>query len=392
MITPSPFGRGQGEGRAHNRLAWGWQLIPLLLLAMSTAQAAEPARIPLVAGLSVTTAIAEPSGDYESRKRLLERAGAGWRMRYNTEQVSASGKIERYESERLIHDADLATARSYRSRFEANTEEDYPGTTALGASALVLQDLRSSGKSRFTLVGEDRFIATALAAVPGAKASVLDLAGALMAGSGLSFKGELQRKSSGQLSVLVNGVAHALPVLVASGRFVANNGQSMDAELSLLDDLANPLALQWRIGNSQLRAVRIDYPAPAASLATAFQQQKRVVLPGLYFDFGSAVLRAESTAALPAILEAIRSAPKAQLLLEGHTDVIGDASRNQALSLARAQAVRSALIARDATLAPRLSARGLGSAKPIASNNTLEGRAQNRRVELVARVSHGGIE
>lgn len=353
-----------------------------LLCGMTAVQAAEPLRIPLVIGLTVTTAIAEPTGDYESRKRLAVRSEDGWQLIYATEQPGADGKPERFESQRQLHDADLASARSYRSRFEANTDEDYPGTTALGVSAAVINDLRSSGRSRFALVGEDRFLANALAAVPGAKGSVLDLAGALMAGSGLSFKGELQRQSIATLSVLVNGVAQSLPVLVASGQFTAKNGQSLTAELSFLDDPANPLALQWRIGSTTLRAVRIDYPPPKTALATALKAQKRITLPGLYFDFGSAVLRPESQANLPAIAEAIRAAPAGLLRLAGHTDSRGDAARNQALSLARAEAVRAALIQLDASLAARLKAEGFGATQPVAANTTLEGRAQNRRVEL----------
>lgn len=354
----------------------------LLLFAIGSAAAAEAPRIPLVAGLTVTTAIAEPSGDYESRKRLLAREGAGWRLGYSTEQPSRDGKPERFESERLLHDADLANARSYRSRFEANVEEDYPGTTALGASTAVLDDLRRSGKSRFALVGEDRFMATALAALPGAKDSVLDLVGGLLAGGGLSFKGELQRQSTGQLGVLVNGVTQNLPVLVASGQFAAKNGQSIAAELSFLDDPANALALQWRIGGTTLRAVRIDYPPPPQALAATLKAEKRIALPGLYFDFGSAVLRPESQASLPAIVEAIRSAPPGVLRLAGHTDARGDATPNQSLSLARAEAVRAALVRLDASLAERLKAEGFGATQPVAPNTTLEGRAQNRRVEL----------
>ncbi|MDP3293593.1 MAG: OmpA family protein [Nevskia sp.] len=68
---------------------------------------------------------------------------------------------------------------------------------------------------------------------------------------------------------------------------------------------------------------------------------------------------------------------------EGHTDNLGNAAANQALSLARARAVRAALIGLDAGLAPRLGAQGYGTTRPQAGNTTLEGRAQNRRVELV---------
>lgn len=347
-------------------------MLRALLYFATLMGAAHAAEVPLVAGLTVTTAIAEPSGDYESRKRLMAREGDGWRLSYSTSLRGDDGKPRALQSERLLHDADLASARSYRSRFEADVEEDYPGTTALGASTAVLQELLASGKSRFALVGEDQWLNRALAG----------FAGGLMAGGSVSFKGELQRQSLGSLSVLVNGAMQSLPVLVASGRFTAKNGQTMDAELQFLNDAGNPLALQWRIGKATLRAVRIDFPQAASTLASTFKQQQRVVLPGLYFDFGSAVLKPESAAALPAIIEAIRAAPKAALVLEGHTDSIGDGTRNQALSLARAEAVRAALIQRDASLAARLKAQGFGSSKPVAANTTLEGRAQNRRVEL----------
>lgn len=347
-------------------------MLRALLFAAALLGAAHAAEVPLAAGLTVTTAIAEPSGDYESRKRLIAREDEGWRLSYSTSLPGADGKPRALHSERLLHDADLASARSYRSRFEADVEEDYPGTTALGASTAVLQELLASGKSRFALVGEDQWIAGALGG----------LVGGLMAGGGVSFKGELQRQSLGSLSVLVNGAMQALPVVVASGRFTAKNGQTMDAELQFLNDPNNPLALQWRIGKATLRAVRIDYPQAISTLASRLKQQQRVVLPGLYFDFGSAVLKPESAAALPAIIDALRAAPKGVLTLEGHTDSIGDAARNQALSLARAEAVRAALIQRDATLATRLTAQGFSSSKPVAGNTTLEGRAQNRRVEL----------
>ncbi len=336
------------------------------------------ADVPLVQGLTVTTAVAETDGDYESRKHFAAREGEAWRLRYSA-SVPAAGGAREVSSERIVHDADLRSARSYRNRFEAGTEEDYPGTSALGASAEVLNELKTTGKARFALVGEDRWLSRALG---GADGGVLDLAGALMSNSNLSFKGELQKRSAGTLGVLVNGLPQALPVLVAGGRFTAKNGQAMDAELSLLDDAANPIALEWRIGSARLRVVRLDYPQPQGSgLAARLRENKRVSLPGLHFDFGSARLKPESAASLPVIVEAARAAPGA-LLLEGHTDNLGHAAANQALSLARAQAVRTALIELDASLASRLSAQGYGATRPQAGNSTLEGRAQNRRVEL----------
>ncbi len=336
-------------------------------------------RIPLAVGLLVTTAVAEADGDYESRKRLVGRDDEAWRLDYQASLPVPGGPPRQLASERRLHDADLASARTYRNRFEADTEEDYPGTTALGASRAVLDELETAGVARFALVGEEGWLARAGVAAGAAG----DFAAALLANPNVAFKGELRRQSTGQLTVLVNGQPAALPVLIASGRFTARSGRAIDAELQLLRDPANPLALQWRIGDARLQVVRIDFPAPRPALAQTLKAQRRVVLPGLLFDFGSASLRPESSAALPAIVEAIRSAPAGVLSLEGHTDSIGDGARNQRLSQARAEAVRAALVAIDPALAARLRAVGLGASRPVAGNDTLDGRARNRRVELV---------
>ena len=337
--------------------------------------------VPLVPGLTVTTAIAEPDGDYESRKRLLAREDASWRLDYSASVRDAQGKTRSISSERILHDEDLLSARAYRNYFESDVEENYPGTTALGASRLVLQELQDLGTSQYALVGEDSFLQRAFGELPGTEHSALELASALTASAGISFKGALKHQSLGTMDVLVNDQLQALPILVASGLFTAKNGRSMQAELSFLNDVANPIALQWRIGETRLRVVRIDYPLPENQLVETLKANKRVALPGLYFDFGSAKLRRESTASLPAIAQAIRSAPQG-LILEGHTDSVGNTDANQALSLARAESVWSALMALDPTIGPRPKIVGYGASRPRAGNDTLEGRAQNRRVEL----------
>ncbi|AVP99246.1 hypothetical protein C7S18_19675 [Ahniella affigens] len=356
-------------------------LFASFVLAAASGETASPPKIPLVPGLTITTAIAEPDGDYESRKLLESIDASGWRLRYAADVRGADGKPESITSERLVHTEDLQSARTYRNYFESDVEEDYPGTTALGASASVLKGLRDSGVAPFAVVAEDAFLKRASANLPGENHSILALASALTASAGRSFKGELKRRNVGTMPVLVNDQLQHLPVLVASGLFTAKNGDTMQAELSFLDDDQNPLALQWRIGDTQLRVVRIEYPLAKSPLAEMLQTNKRVTLPGLYFDFGSATLRPESQAALPSIAEAIRAA-STELILEGHTDNIGTAERNQALSLARAQSVWSALRALDPTLGPVPKIIGFGASRPRASNDTLEGRAQNRRVEL----------
>lgn len=329
----------------------------ILALAMSVvfveSSADEPSPITLGEGLTITTAVAERDGDYESIKRIAERREDSWLMSYSA-SVPAEGTPRVVAAERILHDADLVSARTYRNQFEDGVEEDYPGTTALGASTQVLDELKRTGTASFSLVGEER---------------------------NLKYRGELQRRSAGVMSVLVNSQVVSLPVVIAAGRFSAREGTALEAEFSFLDGTV-PIALQWHIGPDSLRVVRIDSPVKKSDLARELSTKNRVIIPGLHFDFGSAVLRPESNAALPAVVEAIRASEGA-FRLEGHTDAVGDQSKNQSLSLARAQSVRGALIKLDSSLASRLSAQGFGESRPLGNNATLEGRAQNRRVELV---------
>jgi len=72
-----------------------------------------------------------------------------------------------------------------------------------------------------------------------------------------------------------------------------------------------------------------------------------------------------------------------KILIEGHTDNVGAAASNLALSSARAAAVKAALMTDFGIAGPRISTKGLGDTKPAAPNTTAAGRAQNRRVEIV---------
>ena len=79
----------------------------------------------------------------------------------------------------------------------------------------------------------------------------------------------------------------------------------------------------------------------------------------------------------------LKDHPNLKLTIEGHTDNVGSAPSNQALSDKRAAAVRQYLIESYQVDGTRLSAKGFGASKPTAGNDTAEGRQQNRRVELV---------
>lgn len=120
-------------------------------------------------------------------------------------------------------------------------------------------------------------------------------------------------------------------------------------------------------------------------LVEAVAQDGRVVLTGVEFEFNRASLRAESLPALIAARDAILTLG-GDWRIEGHTDNVGSHPYNQALSEARALAVRDWMVAAGVP-ADRLASAGFSFDRPIADNATEAGRAQNRRVELVGEVS-----
>lgn len=118
-------------------------------------------------------------------------------------------------------------------------------------------------------------------------------------------------------------------------------------------------------------------------LLTAVENEGRVAVYGIYFDFDKATVKAESQPQLDEIAKMLNQTD-GQFLIVGHTDSKGDLEYNQRLSHSRAESVIRALSERGVSSA-RLIPIGVGMASPVASNATEEGRAKNRRVEIVKR-------
>lgn len=130
--------------------------------------------------------------------------------------------------------------------------------------------------------------------------------------------------------------------------------------------------------NMQVSMVKVD----AVALASALETDGKVDLPGIFFDSGTARLQATSDPALDAAAGLLRQRPSLALDVVGHTDSQGGEAFNLNLSQQRAAVVVNALVNRGID-ANRLGARGMGLTQPVADNATEEGRARNRRVELV---------
>jgi OmpA-OmpF porin, OOP family len=127
----------------------------------------------------------------------------------------------------------------------------------------------------------------------------------------------------------------------------------------------------------------ISVNAGGLPMYDALMADGRVSTQGILFATGSDRIRPESTPTLKEIGEMLRAHPELRLRIEGHTDNVGDAATNEALSQRRAAAVRDHLIGEFGISAARLEAQGLGASRPAGTNDTPEGRQANRRVELV---------
>jgi len=125
--------------------------------------------------------------------------------------------------------------------------------------------------------------------------------------------------------------------------------------------------------------------ASAALFESGLKAAGHVEVPGIYFDTGKSVLKPESAAAVGEIAKLLKGDPAMKVFVVGHTDSVGLLDSNIQLSQARAEAVVQSLVAQHGIAAARLIGRGVGPLAPVASNEAEDGRAKNRRVELVTR-------
>jgi outer membrane protein OmpA-like peptidoglycan-associated protein len=120
-------------------------------------------------------------------------------------------------------------------------------------------------------------------------------------------------------------------------------------------------------------------------LYDALAANGRWATQGILFETGKADLKPESTPVLKDIAATLKDHADLKILIEGHTDNVGSAASNLTLSEARAAAVKTALVSQHDADGARITTVGLGDTKPAVPNTTPEGRAQNRRVEVVKR-------
>jgi outer membrane protein OmpA-like peptidoglycan-associated protein len=201
----------------------------------------------------------------------------------------------------------------------------------------------------------------------------------------------LVRKAAGTLkrlepadvpfSVIINDQRVDVPTIHAVGQLGGKK-----AEMSVVDDVNNPLVLDIERPDSrfQIKILKISYPEEK-KIEKQLEETGKVQVYGIYFDFNSANIREESEPVLKEIAEAMNAHPDWKLSVNGHTDNVGGNAYNLKLSERRAAAVKQALLERYQIAGDRLDTAGFGAGAPIETNETPEGRARNRRVELIKR-------
>lgn len=169
------------------------------------------------------------------------------------------------------------------------------------------------------------------------------------------------------------------------------DGGSQFATLKLQTNGAEVWAYVGASGNGQYdlhiiekQAMSQAVLADAKSLLSGIRSSGRVAVYGIYFDTDKAEVKPESAAALGEIAKMLAGDVALKLYVVGHTDSSGDFGHNLKLSTDRAIAVTNALSGKFGIARTRLTPYGDGPTAPVASNSSDEGRAKNRRVELVA--------
>jgi len=262
---------------------------------------------------------------------------------------------------------DLLHATNLMPLFSSMFPEVIPGTTSSLISQDAFRAIKSGSGIDLTTAKNITFVT--LGAVPDNLWSTLDK---------YTCHATRAEAADAAFPVLLNGKSVTLPAV----HYTCPHPEGPGATY-ILDDDKMPLFLATRDG----QVTQINYPQTAAkggqSIEQALKKEGRVDVYGIYFDFSSDQLRPESTPVLEEIASALKDNSTWKLHVNGHTDNVGGDAYNLDLSNRRADAVKRALVTQYHIEPARLDPNGFGATQPKEPNDTPQGRARNRRVELV---------
>ncbi len=139
----------------------------------------------------------------------------------------------------------------------------------------------------------------------------------------------------------------------------------------------------YRLSIVEKEVMKQEVVADAAAMGNDINTTGHVSVYGIYFDTGKSEIKPESEAAISEIAKLLKNNGALKLYVVGHTDNVGSFDANMKLSKDRAEAVAKALTGKHGLAAARLKPYGVASLSPVTSNDTEDGKAKNRRVELV---------
>jgi outer membrane protein OmpA-like peptidoglycan-associated protein len=305
-------------------------------------------------GMQFTTAFANDFGrDAESLTTVTSVTENAVSIHYS----SSRGVSVRRE----LLATDRREALSYVLGYEAEMPTLIPGTTSLGISTRVLSELRSQGGARLTLVYSHKLA---------------------------SIECNVAHVSSGvMMRLIVEDQIVEIPSLHARAQ-CGEGLRTAWGDFYFANDLNQPLLIESSLNFSwekQPRTERITRVIDGRGLRPDMEQSLRTIgkydAYGLRFGFDSAELRPESVQLVREIAQMLQSNAEWTIQIVGHTDSTGGPDYNNGLSDRRAEAVRLAL-GEHGVESWRLQSEGRGESQPKADNDTLAGRAINRRVEF----------
>jgi OmpA-OmpF porin, OOP family len=141
--------------------------------------------------------------------------------------------------------------------------------------------------------------------------------------------------------------------------------------------------IMFRLSVVEREIMKQEIVADAEAMGDDINSTGHVSVYGIYFDSGKAEIKPESDSAIVQISKLLKNNESLKLYVVGHTDNVGTIDANMKLSKDRADAVVNSLVTKYSIPAARLKSYGVASLAPVASNDTEEGKAKNRRVELV---------
>ena len=200
------------------------------------------------------------------------------------------------------------------------------------------------------------------------------------------LKDNVQQPSALQI---VRNYTNAMKKIGGQLIYEYEDGGSQNVVLKLVKEKKETWAYVYAAGNTyniniiEKEAMDQDVVADASSMAKSIEETGKVAVYGIYFDTGKSTLKQESQSTLQEIAKLLKNDPALKLYVVGHTDNTGLFDANMKLSMDRAMAVVNSLVSQFSVNAARLKACGDGPTAPVATNNTEEGKALNRRVELV---------